>query len=102
MRFVAEGTLSKAWLSTLLPHSSEIWRSIHSPAVAVSKNLTPTCKPKTAFFSECIKVACTVAYAEKFHEGLSIQWNMVVICIWCALFVTSQSDVIFMFPDVTI
>jgi len=26
-----------------------------------------------------------------------IQWHMVVICIWCALFVTSQSDVIFMF-----
>jgi len=27
-----------------------------------------------------------------------IQWLMVVICIWCALFVTSQFDVIFMFP----
>jgi len=24
---------------------------------------------------------------------------MVVICIWCALFVTSQFDVIFMFPN---
>jgi len=28
-----------------------------------------------------------------------IQWHMVVICIWCALFVTSQFDVMFMFPN---
>jgi len=26
------------------------------------------------------------------------QWHMVVICIWCSLFVTSQFD-IFMFPN---
>jgi len=25
------------------------------------------------------------------------QWHMVVICIWCAPFVTSQFDVMFMF-----
>jgi len=28
-----------------------------------------------------------------------IQWHMLVICIWCALFVTSQFDVIVMFPN---
>jgi len=28
-----------------------------------------------------------------------VQGHMVVICIWGALFVTSQSDVIFMFPN---
>jgi len=28
-----------------------------------------------------------------------IQWHMVVICIWGELFVTSQFDVIFMFPN---
>jgi len=28
-----------------------------------------------------------------------IQWHVVVICIWCALFVTSQFDVIFKFPN---
>jgi len=28
-----------------------------------------------------------------------IQWHMVVICIWCALFVMSQYDVIVMFPN---
>jgi len=39
-----------------------------------------------------------VAYAENFHGGF-IQWQMVVICIWSALFVTSQFDVIFMFSS---
>jgi len=32
-------------------------------------------------------------------EGGFIQWHMVVICIWYAVFVTSQFDVIFMFPN---
>jgi len=31
--------------------------------------------------------------------GGFIQWHTVVICIWCALFLTSQFDVIFMFPN---
>jgi len=35
----------------------------------------------------------------KFYEGVFIQWDTVVICIWCALFVTSQFDVIFMYPN---
>jgi len=39
-----------------------------------------------------------VAYAENFH-GAFIQWHMVVICVWGALFVTSQFDVVFMFPN---
>jgi len=30
----------------------------------------------------------TVACAENFHGGF-IQWHMVVICLWCAVFVTS-------------
>jgi len=39
---------------------------------------------------------CTVAYAENFHEGFhSVAY--VAVCIWCAIFVTSQFDVIFMF-----
>jgi len=41
---------------------------------------------------------CTVAYAEKFHGGF-IEWLMVTICIWSALFVTSQFHVIFLFPN---
>jgi len=40
-----------------------------------------------------------VAYAENFHGGIFIQWYNVVICIWCPLFVTSQFDVMFMFPN---
>jgi len=42
-----------------------------------------------------------VAYAKIRRKlmGCFIQWHMVVICIWCVLFVTSQSDVIFMFPN---
>jgi len=39
-----------------------------------------------------------VAYAENFHGEGFIQLHMVVICIWCALFVMSQFNVIFMFP----
>ena len=40
-----------------------------------------------------------VAYAENFHGGRFIQWHIVVICLWCVLFVTSQFDVIFTFPN---
>jgi len=35
----------------------------------------------------------------KFSWGEFIQWHMVVICLWCAFFVTSQFGVIFMFPN---
>ena len=41
----------------------------------------------------------TVAYAENFQGGGLVQGHMVVICFWCALFVTSQFDVISMFPN---
>jgi len=42
---------------------------------------------------------CAVAYTQKIFMGGFIQWHMVVICIWCVLFVTSQFDVMFMFPS---
>jgi len=35
----------------------------------------------------------------KFSWGVLVQGHMVVICIWCALFVTSQFDFISMFPN---
>ena len=41
----------------------------------------------------------SVPYAENFHGGGFIQWHRVVICICCALFVTSQFDVIVLFPN---
>jgi len=34
----------------------------------------------------------------KFSWGF-IQWHMVLIYLWCAVFVTSHFDVIFMFPN---
>jgi len=37
----------------------------------------------------------------KFSWGVFIQWHMVVICIWCPLFVMSKFDVIFLFPNQT-
>ena len=40
-----------------------------------------------------------VAHAGIFNGWDFIQWYMVVVCIWCALFVTSQFDVVFMFPN---
>jgi len=40
-----------------------------------------------------------VAYAENFHGGVLVQGHVVVICIWCSLFVTSQFDAISMFPN---
>ena len=42
---------------------------------------------------------CTQWRTQKIFMGGFIQWHMVVICIWCALFVMSQFDVIFMFPN---
>ena len=36
---------------------------------------------------------------QKTSMGVFIQWHMAVICIWCALFVTSQFDVLFMFSS---
>jgi len=38
-------------------------------------------------------------HTQKVFMGSFIQWHMVVIRIWCALFVTSQFDVIFMFSS---
>jgi len=35
----------------------------------------------------------------KFSWGGFIQWHMVVICIWCTLFVTSEFEVIFTFTN---
>jgi len=54
------------------------------------------CRRKGQRFSA---VLGAVAYAENFHGGGFIQWHRVVICIWCALFVTSQIHVIVLFPN---
>jgi len=41
----------------------------------------------------------TSGVRRKFSWGGFNQWHRVVICIWCALIVTSQSGVIFLFPN---
>jgi len=50
-------------------------------------------------WSMCITVHHLQWRTQKIFMGSFTQWHMVVICIWCALFVTSQFDVIFMFPN---
>jgi len=42
---------------------------------------------------------CTIGVRRKFSWGGFVQWHIVVIFIWCGLFVTSQFDVVFMFPS---
>ena len=42
---------------------------------------------------------CSQWRTQKIFVGGFIQWHMVVNCIWCALFVTPQFDVICMFPN---
>jgi len=55
-------------------------------------------------FSLCVIVIAIEYVASsgvrrKFSWGGFIQWHRVVICICCALFVTSQFDVIVLFPN---
>jgi len=46
-----------------------------------------------------INLCSTVAYAKNCHGDGFIQWHVVVIFIWCTLFVTSQFEVIFIFSN---
>jgi len=46
-----------------------------------------------------VSVSRSQWHTQKIFMRVFIQWQMVVICIWCALFVTSQFDVIFMFSS---
>jgi len=47
--------------------------------------------------SRCI--ACQQWRTQKIFMGGFIQWHRIVISIWCALIVTSQFDVIVLFPN---
>jgi len=48
---------------------------------------------------QILRQACLVVYAENCNGGGFIQWHMVIIFLWCAVFAMSQFDVIFMFPN---
>ena len=52
----------------------------------------------TTLHQRCSK-GLTSCVRRKFSWGVLVQGHMVVICIWCALFVTSQFEVISMFPN---
>ena len=51
----------------------------------------------------CYNFFLTCTCAPHFEKGSAthgfIQWHMVIICVWYGLFVTSQFDVILMFPN---
>jgi len=48
----------------------------------------------------CFLLCTTISVVRrKFSWEGFIQWHMLVICIWCALFVTSQFNVIALFPN---
>jgi len=51
------------------------------------------------YWQEKIKITKDSGVRRKFSWGGLVQCHMVVICFWCALFVTSQFDVISMFPN---
>jgi len=72
------------------------YRNHEAPRITSSLRFWLLRKGKT---DETHTLKQSVAYAEDFHRGGFIQWHMVVICLWCAVFVTSQFDVIFMFPS---
>jgi len=48
---------------------------------------------------KCLENLPQISGVRRKFSGGFIQWHMVVICIWCALFMMSQFDVIFMFPN---
>jgi len=68
-------------------------------------NLTSYSCFQTSCLANFVHIICTFFYIHSPYfichctEYSGIQWHMVVICIWCALFVTLQFDVIFMFPN---
>jgi len=63
-------------------------------------NPASCCFFKSSLSSFVTIIGFTQWHTQKiFMAEVLIQWHMVVICIYCVLFVTSQFDVIFMFPN---
>jgi len=69
------------------------------PEESESQKILATPTPGWSFICQLWLFVPPVAYAENSHGGGFIQLYMVVICIWSPLFVTSQFDVMFMFPN---
>jgi len=90
-------------LSVLKMFFSKIWK-IYCVEDGVRRK--KTCKlhellkelpPRFPNVTDLFSIASGVR--RKFPWGGFIQWHMLAICIWCAMFVTSQFDVIFMFSS---
>ena len=84
-----------------LKAKSVTWRRIwHLNCHVLKKTFCQATESLVTNFVDCTfhRQHQPVAQAEKFHGGFH-SWHMVVICIWCALFVTSQFDAIYMFPN---
>ena len=85
--------------------AKEFWKAASN---SENKRLCRHILPKNKHKLQCINVWWfqSVAYAENFHGSVLVSWegHMVVICIWCALFVTSfpcfQTNVSAKFVDI--
>jgi len=67
--------------------------------VAKGRNLKIRMNIVVQMCSVLLLIACCSGVRRKFSWGGFIQWQRVVICICCALFVTSQFDLIVLFPN---
>jgi len=72
----------------------------------LSSGRIPTCIPfksvsvgKQSLIPTIEKIASAISGVRRKYSWGVIQWHVVVICIWYGMFVTSQFDVIFMFPS---
>ena len=81
--------------TTLLPLCNNAWRfkklNISFSSFIPLNSLSASLRNRST--------ACHCGVRRKFSWGGFIQRHRVVICIWCALFVTSQFDVIVLFPN---
>jgi len=82
--------LYHGWISTMTSSNEISWKFPPRNEELVA--------PLTTWFI-IFPFSCFSGVRRKFSWGGFIQWHMVVICIWCDLFVTSQFDVIFMFSS---
>jgi len=73
--------------------------NLHETVCFVMSAQLPSCCIHFANTNQPVNILDTQWRTQKIFMGGFIQWQMMVICIWCALLVTSQFDVIFMFSS---
>jgi len=85
-----------SFISCCYSHINE--RHNYLTRIATNHNVTTT-SSKKSLTRRSIWYTGPLWYAENFQGGGFIQWLVVVICIWWALFVTSEFEVITIFPN---